>query len=246
MKALILAAGYGTRLYSLIQNTPKAFLKVNGKPLINYLLEKLNNLSNLNEVLVVTNNKFFVSFEEWAKKQDCFSFPIRIINDETNAAEDRLGSIGDIQYVIQKNGMSDDLLVVGSDNLFDYSLKDFIFFSQKKSPGISIGVYDVGSLKDAKSFGVVRIDQEDKVVSFEEKPENPQSSLIAMCLYYFPKDSLPLVEEYLKETKKSDRAGDYIRWIQGKKSVFGFKFIGKWYDIGSVESYKEAEKNFVQ
>ena len=244
MKALILAAGYGTRLYSLIQNTPKAFLKINGKPLIHYLLEKLNNLNDLSEVLVVTNNKFFVSFEDWAKQQDHFSFSIRIINDKTNSAEDRLGSIGDIQYVLQENGMNHDLLVMGSDNLFDYRLKDFISFSQKKSPGISIGVYDIGSLENAQLFGVVRIDQEDKVVSFEEKPENPQSSLVAMCLYYFPKDSLPLVEAYLKETKKSDRAGDYIRWMQGKKSVFGFKFIGKWYDIGSVESYREAEKNF--
>ena len=246
MKALILAAGYGTRLHSLIKDTPKAFLKVNEKPLINYLLEKLNDINTLDEVLIVSNNKFFVLFQDWAKEQNKFPCPIRLINDGTNSPEDRLGSIGDIYCALQKNFINDDLLVAGSDNLFDNDLKGFVSFSQKKSPSISIGLYDIGSLENAKLFGVVRIDQNNTVISFEEKPENPQSSLAAMCLYYFPKDSLTFVEEYLKETKRTDRAGDYIRWVQGKKAVFGFKFDGKWYDIGSIESYREAQKNFVK
>lgn len=244
MKALILAAGHGTRLYPIIKDTPKAFLEIKGKSLINYLLEKLEDLDKLDEVLVVTNNKFFVLFQDWAKKQDTFSCPIRVINDGTNAPEERLGSIGDIHFALKEGVMEDDLLVMGSDNLFNYDFKEFIPFCQKKKPAASIGLYDIGNLENARLFGVVKVDQDNKVISFEEKPQNPQATLVAMCLYYFPQNSLELIGEYITETKNTDRAGDYIRWLQRKCGVFGFKFSGKWYDIGSIESYREAQRDF--
>jgi glucose-1-phosphate thymidylyltransferase len=105
-------------------------------------------------------------------------------------------------------------------------------------------VYDIGDIKEASLFGVVAIDDGGRVISFEEKPEEPQSSLVAMCFYYFPEGSLGLVSRYLEETKKADRAGDYIRWLCEKDAVYGFQFQGAWYDIGSVESYHEAQKAF--
>lgn len=244
MKALILAAGHGTRLYPIIKNTPKAFLEIKGKTLVDYLLEKLKDLDKLVEVFVVTNNKFFALFQDWAKGHRTFPCPIRIVNDGTNTPEERLGSIGDINFVLFNSKINDDLLVIGSDNLFNYDFKEFIPFCRRKIPAVSIGLYDIGNLESAKLFGVVKIDKENKVISFEEKPQNPQTTLAAMCLYYFPKVSLKLIEQYLAQTKNADRAGDYIRWLQGKIGVFGFKFTGQWYDIGSIESYHEAQKKF--
>ena len=90
----------------------------------------------------------------------------------------------------------------------------------------------------------MQIDAQGKVISFEEKPEKPKSSLVAMCFYYFPKAALGLLDEYLKKSKNTDKAGDYIRWLSEEKGVYGFKFQGKWYDIGSVESYHEAQAKF--
>ncbi len=244
MKVLILAAGYGTRLYPLVKDTPKALLDINGKSLVNYVLDKIKSFDGLSEVLLVTNNKFYSIFVEWAKAQKNFSCPIKIVNDGTNTPDDRLGSIGDIQFVIKKEAINEDVLVIGSDNLFDYSLDEYILFSKKFKDSVTIGLYDIKNLEEAKNFGVVGIDATKKITSFEEKPANPKSTLISMCCYYLPKATLGLVEVYLTETKKADKAGDYLRWLSEKNNVYGFNFFGKWYDIGSIESYKEAQAKF--
>jgi len=244
MKVLILAAGYGTRLYPLVKDTPKALLDINEKPLINYILDRIENVDGLDEVLLVTNNKFSDIFEEWVQKQSSFPHPIRVINDRTETPENRLGSIGDIEYALKEAKIDDDVLVVGSDNLFDYNIDDYITFARAQAPSVSLGLYDIGDLTAAKKFGVVALDQEAKVTEFVEKPQEPQSSLVAMCFYYLPQKSLRLISDYLIESKKSDTAGDFIRWLHEKSDVYGFKFTGKWYDIGSIEAYKEAQEQF--
>ncbi len=244
MQVLILAAGYGTRLYPLTLNTPKPLLPCSGKPIINYLLDKVKNLSDLKSVFVVTNKKFTETFEGWAKENKKFPAPITIFNDGTTSPDDRLGAVGDINFVLKNNPAKDDLLVIGGDNLFDYAIDDYCDFSKKHGPRITIGAYDIGNIDQAKKFGVVQIDGANKIISFEEKPQAPKSSLIAMCLYYFPKESLGSIGDYLRETKKSDTTGDYIQWMTKQDTVYGFKFEGKWYDIGSLESYHEAQKAF--
>ena len=244
MKILILAAGYGTRLYPLIRDTPKSLLPIEGKPLINFTLDKVQNLNGWDEILVVTNNKFTNHFQEWARKQTPCPDKIRVVNDGTNSPEERLGSVGDIEFVLKNEKFKDDLLVIGGDNLFDYELNDCLSFAHKKSPATTIGVFDIDNIEEAKKFGVVTLNREQKVMAFEEKPPSPKSSLIAMCFYYFPKESLKYVTQYIKLFKKADKAGDYIQWLSQQTDVYGFQFKGKWYDIGSIESYQEAQKDF--
>ena len=244
MKVLILAAGYGTRLYAIIKDKPKALLEIKGKTLLDYILDRIEGANHLDEVLVITNEKFYGQIQAWADERTNFSVPIKVLNDHTLTPEERLGSIGDIEFAIKEENIKDDLLVVGGDNLFDFNIQEYIIFAQKRSDAVSIGLYDIENINEANKFGVVALDQNKKVTSFEEKPAKPKSSLIAMCFYYLPKSTLGSVAAYLKQTEKSDTAGDYIRWLCEKKDVYGFKFKGKWYDIGSVESYHEAQKNF--
>ena len=244
MKILILAAGYGTRLYSITQDTPKPLLPIHDKPLINYILDRIKNILGLNEVIVVTNNKFIRHFKQWAQQQSKFPSKIVIVNDGTQSPEQRLGSVGDINFVLNNHRLEDDLLIVGGDNLFDYNIDEYVEFSKKKSPYVTVGLYDINNIKEASQFGVVQLDKNKKVISFEEKPSNPKSSLIAMCFYYMPQETLNFVGEYLQSSQKSDKAGDYIKWLAEKKGVYGFIFQGKWYDIGSVESYREAQAAF--
>lgn len=244
MTALILAGGYGTRLAELGKNTPKPLLKIQNRYLLDYILEKIKPLKDVEKIVLVTNNRFYGIFQQWAKEQSGYACPIRIVNDGTNTPEDRLGSIGDIDFVIRQENLRDDLLVVGGDNLFEGSLESYVQFSRGKAPAVTIGVYDVRSLEDARRFGVAGIDARGRINFFEEKPVKPRSTLIAMCLYYLPKKSLGLIADYLLESGKSDTAGDYIRWLYQKIDVYGFPFLGKWYDIGSVESYREAQAEF--
>ena len=244
MKALVLAAGYGTRLYPLVQNTAKPLLPVGNRPLIDYILDEIHAIPDLREVLVVTNNKFCGDFEKWAAAKKDFSAPIQVINDGTNSPDDRLGAVGDIHFVLKNYPPGDDLLVVGGDNLFDFDLKGFITFAKVKVPAVSIGVYDIAGREDARKFGVVEMAADGRIRCFEEKPQQPKSSLIAMCFYYFPQPSFALMKKYIQESHMTDKAGDYIHWLTEQGPVYAFPFCGNWYDIGSIETYKEVQEKF--
>ncbi|HSV43615.1 MAG TPA: sugar phosphate nucleotidyltransferase, partial [Candidatus Bathyarchaeia archaeon] len=130
MKVLILGAGYGTRLYPVVKDTPKPLLDIGGKALIHHLLQKVAVIPGLAEILVVTNDKFFGMFQLWARQNKKFPVPIKILNDGTMSPEDRLGSVGDIQYVLENEAINDDLLVLGGDNLFDFSLDEYVPFAR--------------------------------------------------------------------------------------------------------------------
>jgi len=243
MKALILAAGYGTRLTSVIKDTPKPLIPVGNRPLIDYVVDKLQDIKLLSEIVVVSNNKFTPHFQKWAGALGGRICPIRIVNDGTNTPEERLGSVGDIRFVWENEPLR-DWLVIGGDNLFDGDLSLFVDFAISKSPAVTIGIYDIKDIQAATKFGVVAINAKREVISFQEKPKNPLSSLITMCLYYFPKQTLGYLGEYLSESKAVDAAGNYIQWLSEKKNVYGFQFSGKWYDIGSIESLNEAREHF--
>ena len=252
MKALVLAAGYGVRLAAVAKDTPKPLLTVAGKVLIDHVVERLRAVKALDEIVVVTNHKFYSHFTRWAKTQPAppmagqahAGAPIRIVNDGTDTPEERLGSVGDIHFVWSRERVHDDWLIVAGDNLFDQDLGAFVSFALARKPAVSIGLYDIGDIKAASRFGVCSLDAQSRVTLFQEKPENPLSTLIAMCVYYFPRPTLTLIEEYRVQSGALDAAGSYIQWLVEKKDVYGFQFSGKWYDIGSIESLNDAQEHF--
>jgi glucose-1-phosphate thymidylyltransferase len=245
MKALVLAAGYATRLYPLTIEYPKPLLKVGDRPIINYILEKLERIAALDEIFVVTNTKFIVRFRQWAKE---VTSPKRItvIDDLTRDYKHRRGAIGDMIFAIRKKRINDDLLVIGGDNIFDGTLDRFLRFAGAHRPHPLIGVFNIRSKQKARHYGVVKLDKKKRLILFEEKPARPHSALVAMCLYYFPKGSLNLIDEYARTVDKHDATGFYIDWLSKRTTVLGFVFHGRWYDIGLPKIYKEASKKNVE
>jgi len=245
MKALILSAGYGTRLYPLTKNRPKPLLPIGKQPIIDYILDRLKEVSGLKDIIVVANNKFFLKFKDWAKltEKKFKKFSIKILNDGSDTPEDRLGAIGDLSFVLKKENIKEDLLIVGGDNIFDFSLKDFVSFAKQKRPRVSIGLYDIEDIKKASRFGVVKIDRDKKLVSFEEKPRSPKSSLIAICLYYFPRESLKYIFDFIKSNQDKDAPGQYIKWLYRRRPVYGLAFKGMWHDIGHLDYYNQIKNS---
>lgn len=244
MKILILAAGYGTRLAAIAKDTPKPLLPINGTPMLDLIIEELSQISGISEYVVVTNNKFFGHFQKWQEGKGDLKSKIRIVNDGTNSNEDRLGSVGDMRFVWDREKELDDWLVVGGDNLFDFDLTAYITMARAKAPAVTVGVYDIKDITQAHMFGILALDKSGKVISFEEKPKQPKSTLVTMCFYHFPKAAIGHIQQYFKESSAADAAGGYIKWLSENKEVYGFEFQGTWYDIGSVESYYEAQKQF--
>ena len=244
MKVLILAAGYGTRLYPRTMDLPKPLLKIGNKPIIDYLLKNIERLNGISRIIVVTNDRFFKQFKDW-KKSLKIGYPIHIVNDLTKNPEDKRGAIGDIHFVLSKEGFNENFLVLGGDNLFKEGLVDFMHFAKEKQPSVSVGIFDIKNKKDALHYGVVRLDRKNRIIDFSEKPSRPKSSLVAMCLYYFPRGKARLIEEYLKDPLNSrDTTGSFIDWLVRKDKVHGFKFSNFWFDIGHAHTYQKAEKLF--
>ncbi len=249
MKALILAAGYATRLYPLTENFPKPLIKIKNKPILSHIVDKLKPIEGMDEAAVVTNSKFYADITQWAKdsQKEFKNIKLKVFNDGTNSANDRLGAIGDIEFVIKNDALEKrDLVVIGGDNFFDAELGEFISFARKKSPSVTVGLFDIKDKKHATKYGVVGIDKDKRIISFQEKPKVAKSSLIAMCLYYFPRETIGLISEYIDEAGKSDTTGGYISWLYKKIPVYGFIFEGRWEDIGNIHSLCRIDKNYCQ
>lgn len=237
MQSLILAAGYATRLYPLTLNTPKPLLPVKGRCMIDYLTEKINVLSEVENIYVVTNDRFCQAFSEW--KNSAYSKKrVTIINDHTPNNDNRLGAIGDINFVLEQEEINDDLLVIAGDNLFDFSLADFVSFFKQKRASV-LAVYDTHDKQlIAKKLGCLELDDEQRITSFNEKPEHPTTTLAATACYLFTQEDLALLKQCLKDKQRLDNSGDFVSYLISKKPVYGFTFSGKWHDIGTKEQYE--------
>ncbi len=238
MKAIILAAGYGTRLYPLTLDTPKPLLLIGKKPVIEFIVDQVQTLPEIDDIFIVTNQKFLPHFRKWSSTYPS-SKRMVIVSDGTMSEETKLGAIGDIHFIITQKYLSDDLLVIAGDNLFNFELSGFVHFFKQKN-ATTIGLYDVKSIDEAKKMGVVEINSQNKLIGFEEKPLHPKSTLISTACYLFSKDD---VKEF-SMAKHFDRSGDFIATLSKKKPVYGYRIDGTWFDIGSLDQLEEARKVF--
>jgi glucose-1-phosphate thymidylyltransferase len=242
MKAILLAAGYGTRLYPLTRDRPKVLLPVAQRPLLDWIADKVDEVEAVDELHVVTNAKFAAPLERWAEGRFGRLQPV-MHDDGTTSNDDRLGAIGDIAFVIERAGLAgDDLLVVAGDNLFDFSLEDYIVFWRERAGGSGIAVRDCGSLELARQYAVVTLDPAGRVLSFVEKPPDPASTLIATATYLYHRDHVPLVGTYLGEGGLPDAPGNFVSWLHTRRPVYGYRFGGTWFDIGDREQLLVADR----
>lgn len=243
MQAVILCAGYATRLYPLTLDRPKPLLDVGGKPLLNHIFDRLERIRKIQKVHIITNAKFRDAFLVWQKGFRSAK-EINILNDPSTSNEDRLGAIQDLYLVIREAAVEDDLLVVAGDNLFSFQLDEFVAFAEAKSPGITIGVVDVKSRESARRYGILELGEDGKVLRFSEKPPEPVSTLASTGLYFIPRGKISRISEFLGDHKNPDAPGFFIQWLLGKDPLYGFPFSGIWYDIGDIGSYESANKLF--
>jgi glucose-1-phosphate thymidylyltransferase len=247
MNVLILAAGYATRLYPLTLTKAKPLLEVAGKPMIEWVLDNLAPIPDIEMVYVVTNNKFAHDFQTWSEEyqQRGSKLQFKIINDGSNDDSDKLGAIGDISLVlVRENIGTSDLIVVAGDNLFSQPLTEFA--NHARGSEATLATYDVGDLEAIKKYSAITTDASGVITSFEEKPSDPKSTLTGIALYYFAKDTIPLFTTYIAAGNNPDQPGRFIQWLYQRKPVKTFQIQGTWFDIGSKESLEEANKVFAK
>jgi glucose-1-phosphate thymidylyltransferase len=243
MNVLILAAGYATRLYPLTLNKAKPLLVVGGKPIIEWLTDNLAGIPDLEKIYVVTNDKFAADFQAWSqayqKRHPEFRF--QIVSDGSTSDDDKLGAIGDINFVVNRENLSrTGLLIAAGDNLFTTPLTDFV--EHARNTEVTVAVYDVGDTEAVKKYGNVAVDAEGIITRFEEKPETPDGTLAAIALYYYSPAVLSLLRTYLTAGNNPDQPGRFVQWLYTREPVKTFQIKGQWLDIGSKETLENADR----
>ena len=239
MKAIVLAAGYATRLRPLTDTWAKELLPVGGTPILTSIVESIQTVADVDEVHVVTNAHKAPAFVEWAQGRE-----VTVHDDGTRTNEDRLGAIGDMQFVIERAGIDDDLLVIAGDNLFEFDLSEFVRYWRSKGTASAIAVRDVGTRELAQRYGIVDLAEDGRMLDFVEKPEDPPSTLAATATYLYHRAHVPLVRTYLDDGNPPDQPGRLVGWLYQREPVYGWAFDEGWYDIGDHEQLLEADNRF--
>jgi len=203
--------------------------------MLDYLVDRLREVDDLDEIHLVTNARFADAFRDWAPED------VTVHDDGTTSNEDRLGAIGDIAFAIERAGLEgEDLLIVAGDNLIGYSLAQFVDFWRGKD-GSAIAVRDLGDRELLKQYGVVELDDDERVVGLEEKPSEPKSDLAATAAYLYRAEHLARLPGYLAEGNPPDAPGNFMVWLHTREPVYGYRAEGEWHDIGDLQQLLEAD-----
>lgn len=245
MKAIILAGGHATRLWPITKNRAKPLLPLGDRPIIDYMVEELEN-EGLEEIIISTNRKYSGDFEQYAEEYGRDT--VNVIVEEQDSEEEKPGTIGAILKIMDQEPINDDLLIVGGDNYFPFQFSE-LFSMFRSNDGLINAVYDVQDIEMAKQFGIVDVNEDNqKIVGFREKPEEPPSTLASTACYLFPEDQVSLFREYEEHFKQTDvpkdkyldEPGRLIEWAHKKAPMYAFSFSGDWFDVGTPEGYLNA------
>ena len=240
MKCLILAAGYATRLYPLTENFPKPLLEVQGKTILDWLVDDIDSLGVIDTYVVISNHKYAHHFETWAKNK---AQNIIVVDDGTSTNETRLGAVKDIQFAIDQLGLDDEMLVIAGDNLLDFSLTKFIYYAKEKRASCIMRYYEKDEKKLLKC-GVVTVDADDKVLNMTEKSPTPATHWCCPPFYYYTKEDARLVQKGISSGCGIDAPGSYTAWLCNQTTVYAMEMPGKRYDIGNLESYEKVKAEY--
>jgi len=239
MDAIVLCGGFATRLEPIGEFIPKALLTLNGRPLVDYIINGLEKIRKMDRIIISTNKKFADQFNYWVrlKQKSGFKKRIQLVVEPTTKNEKKFGAVKGIYYAIKKAQIRSDLLVIAGDNFYTFNLGEIMsrFYSRHKSGMV---VYDIKSLENAKRFGVVKT-HNGLITELEEKPEKPSSSLISTGIYFYPKEMLGMFEKYIRQSSNTDEPGRFIKWFISFNEMHAvIPKRGEWFDIGTLDGYK--------
>ncbi|MBI3088389.1 MAG: nucleotidyltransferase family protein [Candidatus Omnitrophica bacterium] len=237
LSAVLLAAGYGTRLYPLTKDRPKALLPLGDTVLLDPVMDALRAVPGLASMVLVSNHRFAEGFRQWRAQR---GLALEVVDDGTDAPETRLGAIRDLLLGLARVPASHDALVLGTDNLFTWSLAEFVRVARTKRPAATVTLRQSPSRDEARRCAVVDVEPDGRVRRYVEKPAEPFSSIVGLCVYYLPSSVRRRVQEFLDQGGQGDAPGYFIEWLVSREPVYGFLTAGEWFDVGTQASYQAA------
>jgi glucose-1-phosphate thymidylyltransferase len=243
MISILLCAGFATRMYPLTKNFPKPLLKVGGKHILDYLMDQLLGLPQIESIHVVTNGLFYLDFlkwqNTWKKVVKALRIDMYLYNDGATSNENRLGAVKDLAFVLNSLKTRAPTMIASGDNIFRFSLKTVAkeFIESKKN--IVIALKEIDYNKKMQK-GIIDIGPDNRVLKFYEKPIEAKSDWACPPVYFLQPSALKLVNEYVARPDARDSPGNFVAYLVNHFKVYAMKVNGKRLDIGSMDSYEEA------
>ena len=232
-------------MYPLTADFPKPLLPVAGKPVIDYLVEQIIDLPEVNRIHVVTNAKFVEHFNAWQMKwrsaMASKKIALDIHNDGSTDSANRLGAAADLRFVFKQIAKPSKVLVSGGDNIFRFRLEPLWRDFLKGRRHYVIGLPETDENRLMKT-GVLALGKENRVLRLHEKPKHPVSRWFCPPLYFLQPTAWPRLDEFLRTSKSDDAPGYFIDFLSRKEKVYAFKLNASRLDIGSIDSYREAQE----
>lgn len=242
MKNIVIAAGYATRLGELTKNFPKPLLKIGENTILGRMLDDIDKIPEIDEHIIITNHKFAGIFEEWAAKQS-YTKPVTIVDDGTETNDTRLGAVCDLLFAMDKLKIDEDMLVVAADNILFFSFQEFVDFAKAKGTSC-IMCHEQPSIEKLQRTGVIVQDDNDKVLNMEEKPKEPKSHWAVPPFYIYLKKDLDKVRHSVENGCGKDAPGNLAHYMVEQVEMHAWKMTAGRFDIGSLDTYKEACDKF--
>jgi len=250
MKAIILAAGYATRLYPITENFPKPLLDIGGTTILDALIDNASKNNMIDSYIIISNHKFVSFFEDFAKRR---KEKISVYDDGSMENDKRLGAVNDLKlaffgecdgapYIYEKMETNDDMIFVAAgDNVLDFSLENFFKFAKEKDTSV-VMCHKEDDLQKKQKTAIITVDENDKITSYEEKPLEPKGNLAVPPFYIYKAKDLALLREALDDGCGYDAPGSFAAWLSGKRDMHAFKMNGKRIDVGDLNSLNAIRK----
>jgi glucose-1-phosphate thymidylyltransferase len=240
VRAVVLAAGWARRLGDLGAGRPKSLLPVGERTPLDWVVDALEAIEELQAIDVVTHDAYRPHFDAWIGRRAART-ALRVRSNRTRWPQERLGAVGDLHRYLQENEVPGPLLVLGADMVFDGRLAALA----GEHPGeLAIAVHDVGSHERVRQLASVEVGADGRVQRFVEKDPEPRTTLAAPAMYRLPADALGEVEDYLSAGGGSDNLGHLVAWWVERRPVRAVRLEGRWIDIGTPEEYERAQREF--
>lgn len=237
MQAIVLAGGFAKRLQPLSSRTPKPLLKVGGRAIIEYVVDKIMDVGDIEKILISTNLRFKEQFEEWLESRNLLN--ASLIVEPSVREEEKPGAVAALARITE--GIKDNCLVIAGDNLFTSSLKPLVERFRITGKPV-VGIYNLGDRELAKQYSTISVDSDGRIVRFVEKPADPESTLIGTAIYVLPQSILPKLREFAKASPDRDSPGRFIEWLYKREPTYGVTLGGQWWDIGTIDEYAKVNR----
>lgn len=244
MKVLLLNAGYATRLYPLTENMPKSLLPLGKKLIIDYILDAIDSMKDVSEIILISNSKFASQFQDWADSLDRTNkAPISVLDDGTDSPDNMRGAIGDIKFAIDEKKIDEDICIMAGDNIFTYDVNDMYDFFRSKNADTLVAIY-VPEKHQLQKLAVAILDDDGRILDMSEKPKEPKSNWGIYATYFYKRETIKMIDEYLSEGNSPDAPGNFPSWLYKKLPVYAYKAQGDCIDIGTLENYEKTKKEY--